>query len=550
MVTFLEGTGDNTMVLYIIREMITPIGFTITIRFLILFICSTGVKEGCGWTATTTSFLQIRRNHGSGRWWWLHYQYLTSAMEEGYPIPTPIPLSSLSGRDQRNRTSKFIQWMDLQDATTTPEHDSNYLVRNNKESIHGGATKVHCRMPLYPLPSVTIPDVTNENVTFWNVERRNIQMVLDLEQPPPPTAVAGRCCDPRPLLCVVLQAKDTGRIASVGTVVRIVHLDKELKYDRRTTTTTTRSSDDDDDDDGGIPPQDLFHPTSTSSDDYRRIVVTCVPVGIATNITVVNPQASTREHRLRYPNDYLSAMIEYQDLSSSSSSMSEVCDDSDELSKMKSISRQIRNDLNAVLTMYRSNPIVTRNWPPIMISRIQSMSNFDDFESLIRNPNDDDDDSGVLTTTEFWSVVQLWQTLCETIRMVYETTLTAERNEYMVNAAIQNGNGGPLQLPIHLEDLIPTDRRHVEQMERTAQQDWQQLQLEPCIDFQILLSLRHDHDRFDYLSQMIAQERQRLENDMVQDSDRACTEERSDPSVERPDTPPVRRGAWFNDDYW
>lgn len=178
------------------------------------------------------------------------------------------------------------------------------------------------------------------------------------------------------------------------------------------------------------------------------------------------------------------------------------------------------------------------------------MSKFDDFESLIRNPNDDDDDSGVLTTTEFWSAVQLWQTLCETIRMVYETTLTAERNEYMVNAAIQNGNGGPLQLPIHLEDLIPTDRRHVEQMERTAQQDWQQLQLEPCIDFQILLSLRHDHDRFDYLSQMIARERQRLENDMVQDSDRACTEERSDPSVERPDTPPVRRGAWFNDDYW
>jgi hypothetical protein len=188
-----------------------------------------------------------------------------------------------------------------------------------------------------------------------------------------------------------------------------------------------------------------------------------------------------------------------------------------------------------------------------MISRIKSMTEYD--ESVLYLSSSSIDDTVIYTPTEFWSMVQLWQTLCETVRTVYEMILMADRNEYMVEATLRAGTG-PLQLPIHIEDLLPSDRRYIEQMERTKHQQWVELQLDPCIDFQILLSLSNDRDRFYYFAQMITRERQRLE-DMIQRSAATTTADKMAPNndevdmrTEKDSATSIRKGAWFNDEYW
>ena len=84
--------------------------------------------------------------------------------------------------------------------------------------------------------------------------------------------------------------------------------------------------------------------------------------------------------------------------------------------------------------------------------------------------------------------------------------LSANRNELMINSIT-----GPLNLPIHLEDLEPTVRRKVEQMEIEAQKNYLELQMDPCLDFQVLLSLTSYRERIHWLMQRVAAERQRLE---------------------------------------
>ena len=92
-------------------------------------------------------------------------------------------------------------------------------------------------------------------------------------------------------------------------------------------------------------------------------------------------------------------------------------------------------------------------------------------------------------------------------------------------------------------------------MERDIQQRWIELQLDPCIDFQILLSIRNDYDRFYYLSQMIVRERQRLE-DVIRStatdtvtSSTTTSQEDVDTFTEKNEVP-IQKGAWFNDEYW
>lgn len=529
-------------------------GINITIIYFLTVIFGFAViEDSCGWSTTrTTSFTKSRHlDYDSLSYFFRNtrrynqYYSITSALES-YQITTPIIIpkisSSLSSSSSdRNATEICIDWMNLNNRQQFHE-DSNITFNDGYYAINSNNTNRVCpissdaldkddsqqhfkqqftytHMPLYPLPSVTVPDVTNHNVTFWNVERRNIRMVLDLEEKAMITPQFDQ------LMCVVLQAKDTGRIASIGTVVRILHIEKELRHDN------TLSD---------------VHTGRTTN--YRRIIVTCVPVGIANKIDVINPIASTREHRFRYPDEYLIAAIQYRNISNFKEDMM-MNDES-----MMSICSQIQSNLHIVFLLYRTNRIVTHNWPPVMISRIQSMADFDDSGVLV-GLNSLTSDSQIFTSTEFWTIVQLWQSLCETVRAVHEMMMISERNEFMVDAAIRNSLGGPLQLPVHMEDLLPSQRRNIEQRESAAQQQWVQLQLDPCIDFQILLSLQKDNDRYYYLSQMIVRERRRLE-DVIRsaknpDSDTTITSsvDNENPVIEVNEAT-VRKGAWFNDEYW
>ena len=477
---------------------------------------------------------------------------ITSALEY-FPNGTKYPSSS----SLTNTIQHVVEWMDLQVPQPSDSSNVTFMERYNKninsynisyipsndndrrEEVtvlspppqqQTSTTCMTRTMPLYPVPSVTVPDITNLNVTFWNVERRNIQMVLDLEKEEE---------EAPPLVCVVLQAKDTGRIASVGTVVRIRHVEKEMNHDHATTRSSSNINNSNE---------------NSTTTNYRRMIVTCVPVGIATRIGIINPVASTQEHRFRYPDEYIRADVQYQPIIGNTIHPSPTSGND---TRIRTVCDQIRNDWKTVFSLYVNNSAVTRNWPPIMISRMQSIAESDDtsgaMNTVLTFVSSEDQ---VLTTTEFWSMVQLWQSLCDTVRTVYDMILMADRNEYMVEAAIRNGNVGPLQLPIHMEDLLPSDRRYMEQMERNVQQQWTQLQLDPCIDFQILLSLPNDYDRFYYLSQMIARERQRLQN-MIHPSTVSDTtvtsrvaEDVDTAMTEMDQIAPIRKGAWFNDDYW
>ena len=72
---------------------------------------------------------------------------------------------------------------------------------------------------------------------------------------------------------------------------------------------------------------------------------------------------------------------------------------------------------------------------------------------------------------EFWRVAKVWQSLCETVREGKQLALVADRNELLVAAAIRKG-GGPLKLPVHVEDVDPMDRMRVQALELRAQERW------------------------------------------------------------------------------
>eukprot|EP00985_Skeletonema_marinoi_P010542 scaffold4945_cov79-Skeletonema_marinoi.AAC.3 len=109
------------------------------------------------------------------------------------------------------------------------------------------------RVPLYPLTAVYTPH-SGENHTLVNTEPRNVQMASDL--------VAGKWGD-RSLFCVTLRARDTNRLASVGTLMRLIDTEDRSISGARTW------------------PGDIL-PT------LNRVVVTCQAVGIVDIVNVEN----------------------------------------------------------------------------------------------------------------------------------------------------------------------------------------------------------------------------------------------------------------------
>merc|ERR1712129_482831 len=91
----------------------------------------------------------------------------------------------------------------------------------------------------------------------------------------------------------------------------------------------------------------------------------------------------------------------------------------------------------------------------------------------------------ILTVEKFWEMAQTWQTLCNTIQKKYEMTFYGDSNEFIIAAA--NAKGGPLQLPIKVDDLPLKDRLHLQKLESTALEDFIKLGLDPCLDFLVLL---------------------------------------------------------------
>jgi hypothetical protein len=310
-----------------------------------------------------------------------------------------------------------IQWLDfLEPHPSGSEGDTGFL-------------------PLYPLGAVYLPSTTNQ--TLINVEPQNLQMAKDL--------LAIEDTDRR-CFCVVLRATDTGRVAQIGTVMKII--EAEHQY---------------------------------ANGELARIRLTCQATEIVRIRHILNPEAFGRERRLRKSSEYLKANV--QTLKN---------DPDDSIVDLQLEIATLVNNYNMIKTIYLLE-IGAKGFPPSMLFQLGNAMTTWSVEAF-------------QSEKVFWEACQEWQSVCYTMRQGKQAMLSANRNEMMI-ASIK----GPLNLPIHLEDLEPAVRRQVEQMEIEAQKNYLGLRLDPCLDFQALLSLSSYRERLQWLVRRIASERARLE---------------------------------------
>jgi hypothetical protein len=341
-----------------------------------------------------------------------------------------------------------FEWLAVERAMDQPYGNFSWFAPSDRPTSESGGDEIEI-MPLYPLGATYLPSMANH--TLNNVEPRNIKMAQDLKE-------GGR-------FCVVLAALDTGRLASVGTVMRIVKLEPHEQ--------------------GGV---------------VRRITVRCCAEELVDICGICNPESASPESQLRRSREYLKAHVRPRIVEPPS----EEC---------HTVATRIVNDYDAVRSAYLHGD-GARNLPPFALQHL--------LEALPPWKVEE-----ITTEAGFWKAAQVWQTLCYTVREGRQITLSADRNELMVAAA--SAKGGPLKLPIHAEDLSPADRFQLVEMERQAQSDFVQLGLDPCLDFQVLLGMTRFNNRLNFLSRMIARERKRLEAitpDLVDRNDKGDQEKR------------------------
>lgn len=248
--------------------------------------------------------------------------------------------------------------------------------------------------------------------------------------------------------CVTLAASDSGRLATVGTVMRILELEPHEQ--------------------GGM---------------VKRIIVKCRAEESVDIEGIVNPDAAGREQRLRNPTSYLLARVRPRAAVPCSKE------------EWDAIASNIVRDYSFVRLAYLDG-VGARELPPFALEHLAHALPEWNAEALST-------DSG------FWEAALVWQTLCYTVREGRQMTLSADRNELMVAAA--SAKGGPLKLPIHISDLPPADRFRLQELERQAQSEYLAMGLDPCLDFQVILAMDNLKDRLQFLSKLISRERRRLE---------------------------------------
>ena len=79
----------------------------------------------------------------------------------------------------------------------------------------------------------------------------------------------------------------------------------------------------------------------------------------------------------------------------------------------------------------------------------------------------------------------------------------------MIAAAVEKG--GPLRLPVRRRDLPDEVCARLKKMEEGAEREYLALGMDPCLDFQALLSCPSPYTRSRHLAFMITRERRRLE---------------------------------------
>lgn len=325
-----------------------------------------------------------------------------------------------------------IQWFDADDNKT-----GNHNVEDTSKLL---------RVPLYPLNAVYTPH-SGENHTLVNTEPRNVKMTADI--------VAGKW--DRSLFCVTLRSRDTNRLATVGTLCRLIDTEDRSISGARTW------------------PGDVL-PT------LNRVVVTCEAVGIVDIVNVENGDSN------KYSIDeYKVAKVRLRSFANDSTK--------GKTEEMDNLRQQIVNDYRKVRETYiNSQSLASNELPKFARKAVHALPTFEKLDDEL----------------DFWKLVDTWQVLCNTIRQSKQTQLQGLINELTVEIAMQTKKG-PLELPVKRQSLPEDVQKQLDEMEQSAACDYAELGMEPILDFQELISMEHSVDRFRKLGAMIKRERSRLE---------------------------------------
>ena len=304
------------------------------------------------------------------------------------------------------------------------------------------------QLPLYPLPAVHLP-TPGQIHTLNNVEPRNIKMANDLIDPDNTNGFDGR-------FCVTLRASDTGRIAQTATLMRVVNTTRQESFD------------------GSL----------------LAIRVECVAEGLVEVQHILNPTCWSKEQRIKKSDEYLVANV--RPIGEDNMSEGDIDDDS---LVVQAIAEKAAHEFEAVRRIYSSKDAISTNELPewaidAVRSNLPSLAARDFVES-------------------FWQCAEHWQQLTNTIRMAIRAELNSDVNEITIDEACKLG--GPLKLPVHRTELPIDVQKRLNRMEEEAAQNFIELAIDPITDFQIILSMKNDLDRLNYLALLISRERQRLE---------------------------------------
>ena len=353
---------------------------------------------------------------------------------------------------------QYLSWLDLESENSdVPSAKTNTTRVSADDSV---------TLPLYPLSEVYLPQSTRfgtiVNHTLNNVEPQNIKMALDLLSE----------SSPSPRFCVVLRTIDTGRIANVGTILRIIDSDiqkiPEATYD--------------------------FDPVDSNkaSEKISRIVLTCHSEGLAEILDVENGSGWAAKRILR-DDEYLRAKVRPLTMSESSENNAIETMDS-----WQDVYNTIREDIRTIKLIYQIQ-LGREAYPREMLFRLGN--EMQDFPEL--------DDSTENGETLLWNLVQEWQSVCMTLRHGRQGMLSGDRNELMIDA--RDRMGGPRKLPILLSDIDPESRLEVQKLDMRFQKEHELSNMDPTLDFQVLIGLPTTKRRFDFLARLVARERSRLE---------------------------------------
>ncbi|KAL3929986.1 MAG: hypothetical protein SGBAC_011970 [Bacillariaceae sp.] len=326
-----------------------------------------------------------------------------------------------------------------------------------------------------------------------------------------------------PLFCVTLMAADTGKIATTGTLLRVI--DMEAVEDP------------------------LFAEDAAASNKFQRITVHCRSEGVVDICGIDNPEAASRKSRLMRSSEYLRGPVRMRKrLLEATTTSAPAAAAAAALRRLEAIKSQIRQDFRLLNTMYELGIWAHEMPPNALVNLAKAMPSenelFRQEETSIGNES-----------STIWQAAQVWQSLCLTIQAGRQQLLNSDRNELMVEAATQNG--GPLKLPIHLEDLDLPARKRVQELETKAERAFRELQLDPTLDFLALLSLDSHEEQLKWLGEMVSRERRRMEQAALDyttagsiDGDLLLEEEEKDTDLELQEQGTAPKGAWFDDDLW